>query len=110
MLSKLKNLLPIWLGGQRRLKSEENAEAMALAALKGVEVLAAMQVRANGLLSTTMMATQFRSAAISTSQEAKSYATGSLERAGLEFMAANLSDIADNLIKAVLKQKEKENE
>lgn len=104
MLSKIKYVLPTWLGGHRRLKPEENAEAISLAALKGVEILAQMQIKANGLLTTTMMATQFRSAAIATSQQAKTHPEGSLERAGLEFMATQLSDIADNLIHSEQKE------
>ncbi len=98
MLSTIKYWLPTWLGGHRRLKPEENAEAGMLAALKGVEILAHMQIRANGLLTVSMMAAQFRAAAIETSQEAKTHPEGSLERNGLEFMAGQLSDIADNLI------------
>lgn len=100
MLSRIKNILPLWLGGSRRLKPEENAEAIALAALKGVEILAQMNIKSNGLMTTPMMAAQFRAAAIETSQQAKTHDEVSLERAGLEFMAGQLSDIADNLIRS----------
>lgn len=106
MLSKIKSKLPLWLGGQKRLKPEENAEAISLAALKGVEILARMQIQSNGFLTVPMMAAQFRSAAISTSQEAKNYQQGSLQRAGLEFMATQLSDVADNLINSESKKEE----
>lgn len=84
----------------RKLKPSENAEAIALAALKGTEINAAMIVKSNGLMTTEMMVAQYRSSAISTSQHAKTFPVGSLERAGLEFMATQLSDVADNLIKA----------
>lgn len=110
MLSTLKNKLPSFLGGTRKLKPEENAEAISLAALKGVEVLAQMMIRSNGLLSTNMMAAQFRSAAISTSQQAKTHKERSLERVGLEFMATQMSDVADNLIYAENNNKKKNNE
>jgi len=100
MLSKLKYRLPTWLGGQRRLKPEENAEAISLAALKGIEIIAQMLIKSNGLMSVPMMAAQFRCAAIETSQQAKGHPEGSLERSGLEFMATQLSDVADNLIKS----------
>lgn len=92
--------MPHWLGGKRQLAPGENAEAIALASLKAVEILAAMMVKSNGLMNTDMMAAQFRFAAVQTSEQAKTHADGSLERAGLEFMATQLSDIADNLLKA----------
>lgn len=100
MLSKVKSLLPLWLGGHHRLQPGENAEAIALASLKGTEINAMMIVKSNGLMTTDMMAAQYRSAAISTSQQAKTHKAGSLQRVGLEFMATQLSDIADNLIKS----------
>lgn len=104
MLSRIRNHLPLWLGGHHRLKPEENAEAISLAALKGVEVLAQMMIRSNGLLKEDMMAAQFRFAALNTSQQAKTHPKGSLQRVGLEFMATQLSDIADNIINSAKKE------
>ena len=82
----------------KKLKAEENAEAMALAAMKGVEICAQMLIKSNGLMSEEMMAAQFRLAAINTSQLAKEKDAGSFENVGLEFMATQLSEIADNIL------------
>ena len=97
VFTKLKNRTPQWLGGSR-LSAAQNAEAISLAALKGVEVLAHIVEKQNGLMKPDFMAAQFRFAAVQTSQQAKAHPEGSIERNGLEFMAGQLSDIAENIL------------
>lgn len=83
--------------GKKKLSDAERAEAMALASLKANEILANMLIKSNGLMTPDMVATQFQYHATETKKTAEAQADGSFERQGLEFLAGQLLDIADNI-------------
>lgn len=80
------------------LSDLEVLQAEKLAMASGLEMLASLIIQSNGLMTKDLMAAQFRAHAAAVLETASKKEKGDFERLSLEITAAQLDDIANNIM------------